>query len=463
LYLERSIFSHPLFLVLVLFLSSVNPSTAAALDSNLGSQISTEEFLNSPFAQFFKQGEYAQALEILDVLSNQYSEDPLVGRYRAIVLERMGRSEEAIQILKGLLKENPDQVAVRYFLAQTYQRMGRRDDAFTEWEFVVRNNPDTEYGKWSRYAMAASEISAVQPAQLKRFYVLGQTGASYDSNPLLEPNDKRLISANDGKQAIRLNLDLGLGYRAVATPHSRVNLLYVGRQSRHTHDFEEADFHSQEISVDAKRRVDFLGRDMVLSLSYLAQVGFLHYNLFSTSNEFTMGSDITWNSRLRTYVYNRFTVSNYGDDGADVTLSSRDGIYEEPGFTQYLYFSNYRKYLYVSQEYDIDDTRGNNYDRRGMSSRLGFHSDLPFIENADLDLSTGFYLAQYPHFKSLSSLDPERRRDKQWDVYMAYTHRFSQRIATRFSYRFVKANNNSGFYDYDRHIAGAELLFAQDF
>jgi len=94
---------------------------------------------------------------------------------------------------------------------------------------------------------------------------------------------------------------------------------------------------------------------------------------------------------------------------------------------------------------------------------VGLHVPVPNVEKTDLDTSAGLRWGDYPHFESLSALDPNQRRDANWDIYVAVTHRFTPRLSTRAFYRFINANNRNDFFQYDRNITGLQLLFTQYF
>ena len=128
--------------------------------------------------------------------------------------------------------------------------------------------------------------------------------------------------------------------------------------------------------------------------------------------------------------------------------------------TQYFYTEDFHRYLFVSQEVNLQETRGANHIRRGTASRVGIHTPVPWVAKTDLDLSTGFQWGRYPKFDSVSTLDNARRRDARFDVYTAVTYHWNKHWATRALYRFINNDNRNDFFDRTRHIAGVEVLFA---
>ena len=129
---------------------STTARTASQREPAQSGAISSEEFISSPFADFFKSGEYARALDALDALAEQHPDDPLIIRYRAIVLDRLGRYDEALALYEELLASDPTHVPTRFFRAQTYYEKGDRDNAIKEMQWVVDKSPSKEYRLWAQ-------------------------------------------------------------------------------------------------------------------------------------------------------------------------------------------------------------------------------------------------------------------------------------------------------------------------
>ena len=391
----------------------------------------------------------------------EYPDDPLVARYHALVLDRLGRTEEAVAIYQRLLREDPQHVPTHFFLGQAYLHRGDRSAAGKEWQWVIENSPVEEYRRWAQTQMDSLKAEKIREVAPKRYTLFGSTGVEYDSNPHLKPEDKALAAPGNEKQGMRFSLNLGLGYRLIVQPNCRVDLIYTARQSFHDNSAKGVDFTSQEVALDAKKRTTLFNRETILGTCYDLRVGFLRSDLFSVINRLTLSSDVRLTPRTRTVLYDRFSVEEFGPDGSNPPQTSRDGVANDLGVTQYFYTADFRRYLFVGEELDLDWTRGGNFRRRGIATRLGIHTPVSLIEKTDLDLAGGFDYGKYPDFTSLSSLDLRRRQDMNWDFYAALTHYWTPRFATRGFYRFVDAKNRNDFYDYERHIAGVQVLFTQ--
>ena len=444
-------------------LTTSSRSTDMGTDTTSSDVIAPETLLSSAFSQFFQAQDYARALEELDGLVRQYPNDPLLVRYRGIVLDRLGRHHDAVVTFQQLLQRQPDHVPTHFFLAQSDDHAGDLRAARQEWRWVVEHSPVEEYRRWAQEAMDQSRMTIVQATPRQRWYLVGDIGMEYDSNPLLKPNDKGVVAPGDEQQAERFAFNLGVGYQAITRPNLRLDVVYTARQSLHTRGLDVVNFTSQELALDGKTRVTVRGRDIILGYRYDLFVGFLDGDLFSVGNQWLLGADMRLSRRTRTYVYQRVGVWNFGPDGSNPPQTSRDGFSYDLGVTQYYYTMDFRRYLFVGQEVELDQTRGANFTKRGESTRLGAHTPLPFLPQTDLDVSGGFRLGAYPRFASLSNADATRRRDHHWDLYTAVTHYWTSRVATRASYRLINSNNRNDFFQYDRHIAGIELLFSQAF
>lgn len=422
--------------------------------------ISAEEFMASPFADAFRADDYERALGALQPILERHPNDPLVLRYKAMSLDRVGQSQEAIVIYQELLKRDPDHAPTRFFLGQAYERMGSRDQAIKEWRWVADRSPAEQYRQWAKDSLARAGVVPEAAPERKRWTLVGNLGWDWDSNVFLKPEDKALTSTGD-QNASRYTIDLGLRYHVLAERDLQVDLAYTSRQSLHDDSLDDFNFTSQEFGLDARKRVDLSGRAVTLGARYDTLVGFLEGDLFSFANRFTVSGDTRLTPHTRTVVSNRLTVSEFGPDGSNPPQTSRDGLYEDVGLTQYWYTEDFRRHLFVRHEFTAGWAKGGNFDRRGTATRLGLHT--PLLWRTDVDISTAFVYNAYPHFSSLSTLDVERRRDTNWDTALALTHHLTPQLDIRFQYRWVSAINRNDLFEYDRHVAGVHVLFSQSF
>jgi hypothetical protein len=304
------------------------------------------------------------------------------------------------------------------------------------------------------------ESQRVTAPERRRLYVFGNVGWEYDDNVLLKSNDPGL-GVGDDRNAGRVSLNLGAGYRLIQSPDLRLDGTYVARQSIHDDSLEEWNYTEQEVALDLRKRVALMERDVTLGLRYELSAGFLSGDMFELSNEFRLSSDVRFTPQSRTVLYHRFTVAEFGPDGDNPPQTSRDGLENDLGVTHYIYSPDFRSYVFLGQEFSDDRKRGANYDRFGFTSRVGLHVPVPLLARTDLDTSVSFRWMEYPRFESISRLDPNQRLDNTWEYYVALSHRITPRVLTRAFYRYINANNRNDFYQYDRHVGGTQLLFTQ--
>ena len=424
--------------------------------------ISKEEFLSGEFSKHFKKLEFGKALDVLDEWLKKYPHDPLVLRYRALTLDKLNRRREAIEVYKQILSKNPNHAPTHLFLGLTYARDGRRDEAAKELRWVVEKSDSEDYRHWAQAQLVRLRQMGkrVTKKAQKRPYLLGKVGMYYDSNPLLIPHNSNL-SSRPKKDGVDFPIHLSVGYPVVLEKDVRLDVLYIGQALLHDSGASQVDFNSQGFALDAKKRVFFGKRAVLFGARYDFKTNLLRSDLFSVVNRFLFSAETSFWPKTKTHVYSRLSDSNYKNDGALPSVSSRDGTRWGLGLVQYFYTTaDFRTYFFVKEEASFADTRGDNFNRQGSLTRLGIHGPLDFLGPMTFDASTGFDYGAYPDFSSLSLLDLNERRDLRLDVYTDLTYHWKPDLATRVFYRFIDSDNDNGFFDRGRHIAGVELVFS---
>lgn len=419
--------------------------------------ISSEEFMRSNAAKLFQAEKYQDSINAMDELLKKYPKDALIIRYKAIALDQMGKSKEAIKIFEDLLLEYPEHVPTHYFLGQAYARDGQREKAAKEWEWVISRGEGTPYVDWARDSVERFGTPAPRSTgKINRWNIVGQYGYEYDSNVILKPSDESVAAAR-GKDGGRQTIDLGMRYRAYSKRDMAVDLLYTVRQSIHDHSFNEFNFHSEEFGVNFRKQFELAGHEFVGGLRYEVLLGILDTHVFSVRNRWLLSAESRFTEHTRTVFYDRIAEAEYNDDGTEPSKTSRDGLYNDLGVTQYLYNSDFTKYVFARQEFNSGLADGRNFDTIGSTSRVGFFT--PLIEKLDLETSTGLRLGFYPNFSSTSTLDQSRRRDSEWDLYTALTYHLTSQLGIRGFYRYIASHNQNNLFSYDRQIGGAQVIY----
>ena len=423
--------------------------------------ISSEEFLSGDFAKLFKNKEYSKALAAIDALVLKYPDDPLVLRYRGLTLEKLGRRKEAIGIYKQIISKNPDYLPAKIFLSRANIAEGKMEEASKELRGIVEASNPLGYSDWASAQLSRLRLGVKKAGARvkKKPYLLGKTGIAFDSNPLFVPNNKDLSSTRQ-KAGARYSLSVDLGYPLVLKKDFRLDTLYIGRQTWHDEGTNAVNFTSQGFAVDVKKRKLFGERAVLLGCRYDFRANFLRSSFFSAINQFLLGIDTSFWKKTRTHLYTRLAVLDFNKDGSDPSRSSRDGFRGGVGVTQYFYSPDFKSYFFVKPEFNINQTSGDNFIRRGVLGRVGAHTPIKFLRKTDFDISVGYDWGEYPEFSSLSSLDTEDRLDKRLDNYVAVTYYFKPSLACRTFYRFIRSENDNGFFDRQRQIAGMEIIFS---
>ena len=455
-----------LFFLFFISLSFISPSPIIVQNvfaNENASLISKEEFLSCDFPKLFKKKKFNEALKVLDSLSNQYPHDPMILRYRALTLDKLGRRAEAILAYKEILSQNPNHVPTHLFLGLTYARNGQLDDAARELRWVSEHSASEDYRHWAVAQLTRvkqlGKKAAVKKVE-KRPYLVGKTGVYYDSNPLLIPSNSNL-SSRPKKDGIDFPIDLSVGYPVILEKDTRLDVLYIGKALLHDRGANQVDFNSQGFAVDGKKRLLFRKKAVLFGARYDYRTNLLRSDLFSAIHRFLLSAETFFWPKTKTHVYGRLSYANYKNDGSIPDITSRDGYRGGLGVVQYFYTTeDFRTYFFAKEEVSFADTRGDNFNRTGSLTRLGVHSPLDCLGPVAFDASTGLDYGTYPDFSSFSSLDLNERRDLRFDVYTALTYHWKPNLATRAFYRYINSGNDNGFYERDRHIAGVEVVFS---
>ena len=427
-------------------------------------EISSQEFLSSDFVKSLKHKEYKKALDQSNQLLQQYPQDSLILRYRALTLEKLGSFDGAIKLYQAILQAHPNDIPAHLFIGLAYIKKAQYQKAEKELSFVIKHGSTAGYRHWAQEQLSRLHLNKrlANKTIEKKPYLLGKLGIDYDSNPLLIPNDKSL-SVQGSKEASALYVsELNVGYPLWLGKDSRLDVLYIGEEYLHSKGASQVDFSSQGFALDAKKR-QFLGkRPFLLGARYDFRANFLTSNLFSIVNRFFLSADTSFWRKTLTHFFSHLTLFDYGSkfEGTNLDQSSRDGVREGVGVTQYFYTLNLKSFFFVKGEGDFDQTRGKDFNSQGGQVLLGFHTPLEFCRETDLDVSTGFDWQVYPDFSSLSALDSRDRRDNGLDVYVGLTHHWKRNLATRIFYRYINSENNNDYFERTRHIAGVEVIFS---
>ena len=380
-----------------------------------------------------------------------------------MTLDKLGRRKEAIAEYKHILSQHKNHAPTHLFLGLTYARDGQLGEAAKELRWVTENSDSEEYRHWAQAQLARVRQlgkKAVVKKVRRRLYLLGKTGIYYDSNPLLIPSDSNL-SSRPKKDGVDFPVDLSVGYPVILEKDVRVDALYIGQALLHDRGANSVDFNSQGLALDAKKRVLFGRRAVLFGARYDFRTNLLQSALFSVVNRFLLSAEASFWKKTKTHVYSRLSYSNYKNNGSIPSVTSRDGYRGGLGLVQYFYRAeDFRAYFFAKGELSFADTRGENFDRGGSLTRLGVHGPLDFLGPVTFDVSTGLDYGTYPDFSSLSALDLNERRDLRFDVYTDLTYRWKPDLATRVFYRYINSNNDNGFFERERHIAGMEMVFS---
>lgn len=92
--------------------------------------------------KLYTGGNYAAALEHLDILRREWVPKVNVSRYLAATSYRLGQFEQAIAELESAIQEWPTDISIREQLARVLEMAGRREGASAVWRDILRLSPE---------------------------------------------------------------------------------------------------------------------------------------------------------------------------------------------------------------------------------------------------------------------------------------------------------------------------------
>ncbi len=408
------------------------------------SPITADEFLASPAAQAFKQGQYEDALAGFQALLGEHPDDVLVLRYLAITYDRLKRYPEALATYDKALASSPESPALHYFRGVTSFKVREARKAREAFRQTLALAPDTVYGQQAQQYLEVMERQEAQyepPGAPKAWDLYLQAGVQFDDNVPAAPE-----SFAADRESFRFVQYLSGGYSFLRKGGWKARAELSSFQSQHPEgDLNDFNLSTFESALDLSYATTLGKKPVLPGLRYSYKPVLLHGSLFSRSHVVSPVLHASLTARTTTSLSYRLTFDDFSDDGFDETISSRDALNHAFGITQYLFFARRRAYLWAGYEYRLNDAEGLNFDFRGHRGTAGLSAPLPL--GVRMDLGGEVAREDYPNFQG-----PMDRRTNRWSGSAALSRAFWTRLAVSLSYSLTREESNFEVLEYERQI-----------
>jgi len=420
-------------------LVAASPASAAT--------IGADEFIASPAAQAYKQGNYAEALRELEALLLRFPDDPTVLRYIGMANFKLGRFDDAARSFERGIGVDPDRGALRYWLGATYYELRRYEDAREQFRESITRAPGSTYAANAERFLAAVEQKIAGGGAAARPWSVGlMAGLHYDDNVSLAPSGDT--------DSLRFFEQAGAGYALVDRDDWKVTVEGTVYLSQHTDAaVDDFDLRSYEAGLAVARVVRLGGMPAELGVGYAYGLVEQGGDRFSQSHGIALSAEANPTADSVTRLSYALSIDAFDNDGFNAGIASRDGLYHTAALAQYVFFDRRRHYLWAAYEFEHAAADGSNFDANGHTGTVGFSATLPF----ELNLHGSFEYAEvdYPHFQG------RNRRTDRIAASGGLGRALWDGLKAALSYSFADEDSNVPGLSTKRHVAG--LFFTYDF
>ncbi|MBI4358780.1 MAG: tetratricopeptide repeat protein, partial [Candidatus Omnitrophica bacterium] len=281
-----------------------------------GRKISPQDFLQTKAAEHFRNARFEEALDELKKLEEKYSGDPLIVRYQAMTLDKLGRTDEAIQKFREGLTAVPDNIALHYFLGQTLLRKRDFEGAKREFEYVVANDESEAYRITARADLkAVDKIISDQKKAKRRWKFDASAKVEWLRNPGSTPKHVGFRSGRGVYSSGKISNTLGLTYRLFTKGPWSGKMGYSYSEAFYTRSFSHLNTFGNTLTGNLTYSRNFLGKPLLIDVGHSTAHTMLREQYYTTAFSETASfiySPVSWN---RLIFSEKWAFTTYDGDG----------------------------------------------------------------------------------------------------------------------------------------------------
>lgn len=415
----------------------------SAAKTEAGKRMAGQDFMKTAAAQHFSKGKYAEALEGFNQLLQEYPEDLLVRRFRAITIAKLGKMDEAISAFQEALRIAPDNVALHFYQAEAYLQKGQAEEARKEYQWVIAHD-ETSYRYRAQQALFQTLGRGPAPAQKPWSLSVIQT-YDYDTNAAYASRDSLVRSPGD-QNSSRFNTTFTGTYRLYQKAKwiFMADALYT--QSLYT-DFLKLQTYTPGLGLSAIYPFTMGSKPAFFSLREGITQTYLRNKFYVVTNSINASFVFNFHKRLKTTVSHRWSYSEYDNGGATPDTTSRNGFGNTTTLANTWYFNELKtRYGAVTYDYDHVDTLGVDYVKNAHGVKVDLHS--PLVEKIEGEVSFRFRDSDYPKF----SAGPPNRRDSLYSLTTTLNRPLRSFLVLSTSHTFERVSGENNSYEYWKNL-----------
>jgi len=391
----------------------------------------------------YRRGSHAEARAALESAESSGARSAYTAYIKGLVLMALEAYDEAIASLQRSRELEPAfRQKATYAIGMVYSKMKNKPAAEKAFKEAIDIDPRSVVGVYANFG-----LQFLHKPQ-KRLWHLDLTYSfQYDDNVILNPGGVSAVPTDQNDFTHVLNLHAGYKPETKGPFGIRADANYF--KSLH-HQLSFIDLDGFGLSVTPS----YTAASGTLSLEARADfylVGSNHYlDIYSAYPSF--GFDI--GKRQHGIINGAYQKKNFFNQPLNIAAENRNASNYSVGYMHYVYVRQQRGYVGLGYSFDIDNTRGSNWDyfgHRFLATIL-----YPLGKGIGFRFYGDYYLQNYRNVHTIFGV---KRDDKTLTLSPMLTYD-TKWVTLQLHYTHVRAISNVAIYDYNRNIYGAGLEFS---
>lgn len=357
--------------------------------------------------------------------------------------------EESIRSFDQAVENNETEAEVYYYRGVAKHRLGQEEDAQSDFRRASVIAPDGPLRQAaSRYSDRTTNREVVRDLlKKKRWFFEGSFSTAYDSNVTLDPSDITVATLPTDQDDIQFAIDVGGGYHLMNHKKRRLTAVASYTQTIYPQltDFSYGMAHA---GLESRFRLG----PFTLSLDIADKFSILGTSKYLNSLQAGPALSILAKSRFLSKLAVPLHYNTYFQSIAN-PAQDRDALDLFIQFSEFLFFSEQRRYVKIFYMYEKNFADGPDWDFQAHRAGAAFHT--PIAWEISAYLFAHFILDK--KFENIDSVFGAQRDDFHHYYGLILSRPVVAPLVVKLHYSFRQNTSNISFFEYDKHFAGVTL------